>query len=300
MKLFLTGATGFIGRQLLDAVAADGFESILCLVRGGVIRQPAGAVTPVEPVVGDLLDVASYSPALARADTVVHLAAATGNASARKHFQINAEATEKLIEQCRRHGVRRFLYVSSIAASFADTRRYPYAQSKQRAEAAVRASGMAYTIVRPTMVFGRGSPVGVKLHSMAQRQLIPLPGSGHVRVQPIDVVDLASVLRSILVTDRFANETFEIGGPEILTMRALLSRMHAASQTVPPRIISFPIAPLVWALSIAEHLPIRLPVTAGQLSSFSNDSVATSNALAFDRSQMRSLDATLETLAQHE
>jgi NADH dehydrogenase len=294
--LFITGASGFIGRHLLARLDPADFSTVFCLSRNGLAGAPSGFHT----LAGSLFDADRYASALERADTVVHLAAATGNAPAHDHFRVNAEGTRFLIRQCETLGVKRFLYVSSIAARFPDTRHYPYAQSKRQGEAAVRDSKLAYTIVRPTIVLGRASPIGRRLHALATAALTPVLGRGTARIQPIDVDDLASCLLAIITNQRFANEVLELGGPEVMTMQALLTRMHRLEHNRNPRLVHLPAGVLRSALAWLERLPIPLPVSAGQLASFVNDGVAEENDLAREqRPRMKSVDQMLEVLRHH-
>jgi NADH dehydrogenase len=296
--LFITGATGFIGSHLLARLDPRGFETVFCLSRRGANAAAPAAHHNVRLVAGDLFDAAAYASALASADTVLHLAAATGNAPASEHFRVNAQGTRFLVEQSRRLGVQRFLYVSTIAVRFADLRHYPYAQSKREGEAAVRGSGLPYTIVRPTIVLGRGSPIGRRLHALASGAVTPIIGRGSVRIQPIDVDDLADCLLSIMVSQRFDNEVLELGGPDVLSMLSLLTRIHQRRYQRAPRVLHLPFRPLRSALALAERLPIRLPVSAGQLAPFANDGVAQSNDLARGQpSAMKGIDEMIQQLA---
>jgi NADH dehydrogenase len=275
-SLFITGATGFVGRQLLERIETDQLAEVVCLTR----QDPQSLSRAVRYVRGDLSDVASYRDALSAADTVVHLAASTGNASPSEHRRVNGLGTSVLVRECQRAGVRRFLYVSSIAAGFEDVRYYPYAQSKRIGEEAVRQSGLRHTIVRPTMVLGPGSPIGERLQALASKAVTPLIGSGRARVQPIHVTDLADALLFIIRSDRFSGEVLELGGPDVLTMEELLRQMHHASTGGHARIVRIPAAPLRFLLATLERMAVPLPVTAGQLASFVNDGVAEPNTLA--------------------
>ena len=295
--LFITGATGFIGSHLLQRLNAGDFETVFCLTRGRTGAVPDDTPSNVRYLAGDLFDAAAYSSALSSSDTVLHLAAATGNATAHEHFRTNVDGTRFLISQCQALGLQRFLYVSSIAARFADVRRYPYAQSKQQAEAAVRGSGLRYTIVRPTIVLGRGSPIGQRLQTLASASLTPVIGRGSSRIQPIDVDDLADCLLSIVLGHRFDGEVLELGGPDVLTMLSLLRRIHQVRFRKDPRLLYLPYRPLQTALALAERLPIRLPVTAGQLASFANDGVAEPHNLPRGQpSQLTGIDEMIQHL----
>jgi nucleoside-diphosphate-sugar epimerase len=216
MRLFVTGGSGFIGRRLLDELLSRGHQVT------GLTRSEGALPAKASAIQGDLLEPAVYESALEGCETVLHLAAATGTASAQVLERSNVEGTEVLLGACRRHGQPRFLFISSIAVSFPDLTDYPYARSKARAEEAVRRSGLDYLIVRPTAVFGPGSPTFEGLWRLAGLPVTPLFGGGTARVQPIHVEDLVSRLADAVEDGDFEGRTVAVGGPEIVTMRDLL------------------------------------------------------------------------------
>ena len=276
-RIFLTGGAGFVGRLLRQELDRAGFE-VIALDRSGSIARDPGKARVVQ---GDLLDPATYHAALAGCDAVVHLAAATGKASAERHFRDTARGTEALLGACREAGVPRFLLVSSIAASFPDKRGYPYAQAKEQAERAVQGSGVRYAVLRPTIILGEGAPLAKSLTMLAMLPAILLPGSRPVQVQPIDVSDTVGAMLAVLTADRFGNETFEVGGPEVLTMEELLQRIRVAHTGRRGLVLRLPVWFFQAPLRVLEALGLGkvLPVTAGQFSSFKQDGVATPNAL---------------------
>jgi NADH dehydrogenase len=212
---------------------------------------------------------------------VVHLAATTGRATKAQHFRVNALGTETLLNECQSAGVDRFLFVSSIAAGFPDRRDYHYAEAKVRAEAAVRGSKIAFTILRPTMILGPASPVLAGLQKLALLPVVPVFGNGRTMVQPVHVDDVVRAIIDVIEHDRFENATYEIGGPEPLTIEELLQRIRETERGRRGRAIHVPTGLLRGPLRMAEAVGLAglLPVTAGQLSSFRFPGVATANPL---------------------
>ncbi len=269
-KTFLTGGSGFIGTALRAQLADTG------QVLAGVLRNPARADAGPGFVAGDLLAPDSYRDALAGADTVVHLAALTGKAPADVHRKVNAEGTRALIEASRQAGVRHFLHVSSIAAGYADKRHYPYAESKAEAEQLVRDSGIPFTILRPTVVLGPDSPIWATLKKVASLPVIPLPQDRQpVTMQPVLVDDVARAIAIVLEEGRFDGETLEIGGADPETFAHFLREVRRALKGKPAPVMTIPLG-LPRALLAAIEPVARpvLPVTAGQLALFANDSTA--------------------------
>jgi NADH dehydrogenase len=278
--IFVTGGTGFLGRRLVTALAGLG-RPVYVLERAQ--RRPGAPAWPVgvTAACGDLLDPASYAAVLEGCDTVLHLAAATGKAPAAEHERVNRRGTEALLAACRAAGVARVLFVSSIAAAFDDVRGYHYAIAKQQAEAAVRASGLRFLILRPTMILGPGSPLLTSLEKLALLPIALLPGHGRARVQPVYVDDVAAAMVEAIRTDAFDGETIALGGPEALSIEALLRRVRQARRGTAGPLVRVPLPLLQVPLAIAERLGLgaALPITAGQLSSFKYDGLGAPNRL---------------------
>ena len=275
--IFVTGGTGFVGRRVLAALSGAGMP-IHALARARPADPPP---TGVQWVTGDLLQPHSYQEALASCDTVLHLAAATGRATAEEHRRVNALGTDRLVDASRRAGVSRMLLVSSIATTFPDLRGYHYAQAKVRAEESVQKSGLRFAILRPTIILGPGAPILGALEKLATLPVMTLPGSGRARVQPIHVDDVARAIVAVVDRGRFDNAVFEIGGPEILTIEELVRRLRLARTGRAGRVIHVPLWLIGPPLRVAEAAGLgrALPLTAGQLSSFQWDGVASGNAL---------------------
>ncbi|HEV8125540.1 MAG TPA: NAD-dependent epimerase/dehydratase family protein [Gemmatimonadales bacterium] len=296
-SLFVTGATGFIGRYLLAALEREGFDKVTWLTRRPNPRPNAPAGWTM--LSGDLADPATYQAALAGCDAVVHLAAATGSASDRDLQLVNVEATRWLLDSCERQGVGRILFVSSIAADYPDLSRYPYGRSKLAAETLVRQSPLDYTILRPTIVLGRESPIWQKLRGLAMLPVMPVFGDGSARVQPISVEDVAHAMVYLLDHSRFSNEVLELGGPDVLTMLGLLRRIRKACGKSEGLALRIPARPVQFALGVLGKVAGgRLPVSPGQLVPFISDGVADPSDLATVlRPTMIPLDDLLGQLA---
>ncbi|MCB9832921.1 MAG: NAD(P)H-binding protein [Planctomycetes bacterium] len=265
-SLFITGAGGFLGRRFLDLADLGRFRRVTALVRAE-IALPGG----VRAVRGDLLEDGDWTRAIEPDTTVLHLAALTGKASRARHLEVNDRGTARLIEATRAAKASRFLLLSSIAVAFQDRPGYPYAEAKEAAERRLRTSGLDALIVRPTMIFGAGSPVLEGLARLATLPVVPLFGGGRNRVQPVAVDDLARLLDRLLDQD-FAGRCLTVAGTESMTMRELLRRLARERLGRERPMISWPLAPTRALLRLVEPLlrPL-LPLTAGQLASFAND-----------------------------
>jgi nucleoside-diphosphate-sugar epimerase len=294
-RLFITGASGFVGRHLLQKLAGLEYEKIFCLSRSGQIPAAGGKIQVLR---GSLFDLSSYERELTSVDCVIHLAAVTGKARPSEYFRVNTEGTRFLTGLCQKWGVPRLLYVSSIAVSFPDKRRYFYAQSKEQAEEVVRKSGLRFTILRPTAVLGRGSPTWASLAKLASLPVIPVFGAGRTLVQPIAVDDLVGFLLTVLDSDFFHGETLELGGAEAISIEALLKKISSLRRHKQARTLHLPLFLVVPLLTWLETVAFPLvPVTVGQLSSFRYDGTTKPNPLYPQRSaSLKSLDDMLRPL----
>ncbi len=288
--ILITGATGFVGRRLLARIDPASYDKVYCLGR----HVSAASLTvynndKFEHVTADLLDPASYADYLSRVNTVVHLAAITGKCPPDQYFRVNRDATDLLLQQAKKAGVKRFLHVSTIAVKYPNKDLYYYALAKEQAEYAVKQSGLSYTIARPTIVLGPKSPIWDALTKLAKLPVVPIFGHGQTRIQPIHVDDLADSLLYILEHDLFNGDTIELGGPEQITFEQFLSDIHRLYHGKDPRTLHIPLRPVIALLSLVERpLYKAMPLTVGQLCAFHNDSTIEPNAV-FDANKDRML-----------
>lgn len=301
-SLFITGHTGFIGRTLLEKIDATNYQEVFCLSRsqaaGGPVLHQSKQFRLIH---GDVCDTESFKSQLANCETVIHLAAVTGKASQEEYFRVNTRGTELLLEACEKQGVKNFLYVSTIAAKFADKTHYYYAQSKELGERAVKRSSLNYTIIRPTIVVGKGAAVSKALSRLAMKPVLFMLGDGTTLIQPISIGDLVDSL--LLALERpFCNEVFELGGPEQITFERFLKNIHRLYYHREPLVVHLPLRPLITLISFMEqHVSSKLPVSSGQLSAFKNDGTIETNMIFSQLAgQMKNVNEMLADVVGHE
>jgi NADH dehydrogenase len=298
-SLFITGYTGLIGRGLLQKIDSTKHENIYCLSRTSAdVPSHLAQHKQFRFIQGDLCKPESYAEHLKDCDTVIHLAATTGKALPEEYFEVNSRGTKLLVEECERQQVKNFLYVSTIAAKFPDKTWYYYAQSKELGEIAVKSSQLSYSIIRPTIVIGKGAAIWKTLSDLAMKPVLLMLGDGTTRIQPIYIDDLIDCLLLALYERPFSNETFELGGPEEITFERLLKRIHCLHYRKEPRVVHLPLQPLIRIISfIEESVSRKLPVSAGQLYAFGSDGTIELNWI-FSRSapRMKSVNEMLQAV----
>jgi nucleoside-diphosphate-sugar epimerase len=299
-SLFVTGASGFIGQNLLSRLNPQRYDRIYCLTRSESPNLKTIGQKNITWLRGSLFDSDSYEHCLDSSVVVVHLAAATGMAPVEQYFSVNCEGTRHLVARCRQRQVNNFLYVSSIAANYRDKSHYHYAQSKLEGENVVKKSGLRYAIVRPTIVLGKESPGWRALSRLARLRWVPVFGDGTARIQPIAVEDLVDAMMSIIDEEEFHDESFDLGGSEALSIEEFLKKAHRFYCGDEPRVVHLPYQPVKQLLSLAEaYFSSMLPLNVGQLSVFVQDGTIRSNRLyEKQRPSMRDLNSVLRFLIQ--
>ena len=298
----MTGATGIVGRALLQRLAGDkrsggrNMPAVTVLSRN-VSAFPEAAIRAVH---GRIAEPEVWQSQLEGCSEFVHMAALTGKARARDFERVNVEGTRSVIEACKRAGVRRFLFVSSIAATYPEHDAYPYGRSKLAAEALVRASGLDWAIVRPTIVMSRRARIWHSLESLASLPLVPVFGGGHARIQPIHADDLALGLEAWLQDPTLDRGEYDLGGPEVLTFREFLGRIQRRKRGS-ARFLPLPGKGAITVLKHIETVALPLlPMSAGQLYSFVYDSTTRPNALQGRLAgSMRNVDSILDDLLKY-
>lgn len=226
MRVAVTGASGFVGQHLVRHLASQGHE-VRGLSRGGDglarVRAAGG-----EAVRGDVTEPASLKPLVEGCDAVVHLVAIIRERGAQTFDAVIRGGAANALDAARNAGVRRFVHQSALGA--ADEPRYPYLRAKWQAEEAVRASGLAWTVLRPSILFGEGDHVFTLLADMAAKQpVMPVIGSGDMRLQPLGVGDLARIVERCLRDPATAGRTYDLGGPERVRYEDMVKAAMEAS-----------------------------------------------------------------------
>lgn len=216
--ILLTGATGTLGRPLLERLVGSG-EKVRVLVREP--RRLGPQRVQVQIAIGNLADRRGFDKAMRGVDTLIHLGATTRNQLRGSIQEINGLATNRLISAARRQGVRRIVYVSSIGAS-------PYSQSRFiRTQAlsrdAVMSSGLEPLVFDASIIYAPNDPWMRLLHKLAQLPVMPVAGDGQSKYQPIWAEDAADAVTAAILGDRATHDRpIQLAGPQTLTHDQIL------------------------------------------------------------------------------
>jgi NADH dehydrogenase len=262
-RVFVTGGTGFVGRQVVQALRAEG-HTVRCLVRRGSERDLQG-LGAIERVEGDVMARQSLDDGMAGCDTIVHLVGII-----REHpsigvtfERVHTQGTLNVLEAAGAVGARRYVHMSALGTRAGARSRYH--RTKWAAEEAVRASPVPWTIFRPSIIYGRGDEFVTVLAGMIRRlPLVPVIGTGRQRLQPVPVAHVAQGFVRALALDTSVKHTYEVGGPEPVTMIELLDRIAAAMGRRRPLRAHAPLGLVRAATRVLHRFP-GYPLTPDQL-----------------------------------
>ena len=285
------GGSGFVGRHIVRALAKQGWRVRVAVRRPDLANflQPLGDVGQIVAVQANLRYPQSILAALAGADAVVN---ATGiqHASGQQNFEaVHVFGPREMARAAAKAGISNFVHVSGIGAD-ADSAN-AYIASKGRGEAAVREALAAAIILRPSVVFGPEDDFFNRFAALARfMPALPLFGGGEAKMQPVFVGDVAKAAAIALAGGAKPGATYELGGPEVMTLRQIVEYVL---QTTDRRRALIPLPfgvsrVLAHGTEIASSLtlglfPKALTTTRDQVELLRADNVVTAAAVAEGR-----------------
>ncbi|MEA2433348.1 MAG: hypothetical protein QOG54_805 [Actinomycetota bacterium] len=228
MKIVVAGGSGFLGRHISRALLDAGHEvTVLGRSPEKVARIPA--LHGANATKGDITESTSLIDRLTGADAVVQVAQFPNHPievprRGLTYDRYDRQGTENLLAEAKRSNVARFFYISGAGADPNSDR--TWYRAKGRAEAAIKASGLGYGILRPSWAYGPEDKALNKFALMARiSPAVFVPGTRPQRVQPVHVDDIAAAVASWFGKEDEWNEVLEIGSREVMTMHEIVATM---------------------------------------------------------------------------
>ena len=275
--VLVTGASGMVGIHTCRELSKSGWQ-IRALIRDPAKAAMALGQLPLEFRVGDVRDATTLRSALNGCGAVIHLAAIAVEKKGESYRESNTAATERLISAARAEDVQRVIFMSQNGA---DSRSpYPFLRSKGVAQDSIRTSGLAWTVLRPSVIFGPEDQFVNVLGRLIKLtpKVFPLPGGGSARFQPIAADDVGRVVRLCLEKKATVQQSYDLGGAVPLTLRQMTERILTAMGTH-RKIVAVPIKALKPMIAMAQRFLPNPPVTSGLLDLLSLDNTIENNAL---------------------
>ena len=224
------GGSGFIGRHLVGAIAKTGARMRVAVRRPELAGhlQPLGGVGQINAVQANVRYPDSLLAAARGADAVVNLVGILFPTGKQTFEAVQDEGAAHVAEAARAAGARAMVHVSAIGAN--EHSRSAYARSKAEGEGAVRKVFPDAVILRPSVVFGPEDDFFNRFAALARLfPALPLIGGGKTRFQPVFVGDVVKAVLAGLTGNAHAGAPYELGGPEVLTLKQVMERVLAYS-----------------------------------------------------------------------
>lgn len=250
--ILVTGGSGFIGGAIVRKLVAAG-ERVRCMTRSPDRARLKLGDLNVEFSEGDVTDPVKVTAAMWECDTIVNCVQFPNFPVENKRRgytfeRIDNQGTRTQVRGAKEVGAKRFIYLSGAGVGPNATR--AWFQAKWGAESAVRGSGLAWTIFRPSWVYGPGDRSLNRFVGLARRlPFVPMFGDGKQRIQPVFVDDVATCVAASVRMEAAYNKVFEIGGPQVLTMNQIMEtvfqvlgkkRMLLHTPIILPKLMAFP------------------------------------------------------------
>lgn len=225
MRVLVTGATGFVGREVVRLLHKTG-HSIRILARSRNSPRATKAISlyaaDVHP--GDVLDAASLAGAVNGMEAVIHLVGIIAEVGKSTFENVHTRGTGNLVMAAQQAGVRRFVDMSALGTRPNAASRYH--QSKWSAEELVRRSGLDFTIFRPSLIYGPHDQfINFFARLIRLSPVVPLMGSPRARFQPVSVETVAAAFTKSLGEPKSIGQTYDLCGPETLTLSEIVDRI---------------------------------------------------------------------------
>ena len=276
MRVAVTGANGFVGRHVIPRLLRGGHEvrALISERPGAESELPESARGKMEIRRADVRNPDSLRGAFDGIDAVIHTVAVPTERR-QKFAEVNVAGVAHVVGEARRAGVGRIVHMGALGADPASP--YPYLRSKGEGEALVTGSGIAHVVLQPSLLFGQGDDFFPRLAFSLIFPVVPVPGDGNARFQPLHVDDIAAALVAA-VERREISGVHQIGGAEPVTYDEMLAEtMRGTGRRRPTLHVPVPLMkPPAVLMGLVMADP---PVTVSQLDLLAVDNTPHPNAL---------------------
>ncbi len=260
MRIFIAGGTGFVGEHLTTELIKRGHE--LLLLSHGEGKTESGELNFIK---GDINEPSSYSALLKGCDAVINLVGIIRESPAKgiTFERLHVEATANLVSAAQHAGVLRYLQMSALGTRLDAVSQYH--RTKWRAEEIVRGCGLAWTIFRPSLIFGpKDSFVNMLAENLRISPVMPLMGDGNYRLQPVHASDVSRCFAEALERPETTGRIYELCGSDRMTYIELLNAIAEAMGRSKPWKPSLPLSIMKPVINAMQGFS-AFPITSDQL-----------------------------------
>ena len=263
--IFITGASGFIGRNLVKYLTQVKKKKVVCFVRSR-FNLPEFDNPLVKVFKGSMTDFESIRKASKGCKTVIHLAAATSEKASdyRNSYDVNVTGAKNLISACRANKIKRIIYISTQSTK--RKKRGVYAETKKLSDKIFLKADLDVTILKPTLVYGKDAKgLFSKILGFVEKlPIIPIIGSGNYKNQPVYVEDVCVAINSCVENKETVGRIYDIAGANRLGFEKFLD-IIMDELNIKKKKIHIPYFLVYSGISILSLLTKKLPVTKDNL-----------------------------------
>jgi len=213
LKVAITGANGFVGKNVGKALAKKGISIT------GIVRKGKGSSINFGNIISSKDLSENYlTSKLHGCSALLHFIGKGKQTVDSDYQKVNVCLTKNAINLCKKAKIKKIIYISGLGVSKDTT--FGYFISKFQAEQEIINSGLDYTIFRASYIIGKDDPLSNFLFKQIKKETIMIPGSGKYRLQPIFVGDVAEVVFQSIVQKKFSNKIIDLVGPKTITFNA--------------------------------------------------------------------------------
>jgi len=271
MKVLLTGATGFVGKHMLEQLLVEG-HAVRAAVRALPGRnarvfshaQHIGRKDDFQWVRGDVVEGTGLDQGMQGYDAVIHLVGIITEKGSNTFERVHHLGTRNVVEAAKRAGIRRFVQMSALGVRANGIA--PYQTTKWKGEQEVRRSGIPFCILRPSLIFGEGDGfVTQMMETMRSAPLFrPVPGDGKPKFRPIFIDDVTACFSRALTAEAATNQTIDLGGGDELTLNEVLAEIARCAGVRKPA-VHIPLPLMFAGAAVMQKVLKNPPVTTDQL-----------------------------------
>lgn len=268
--IVITGATGFVGEEVVKQARAAGYP-VRAIVRDPQQAQWLAKRYGVELFHGNVLYAPSIDGAMQGAKCVIHLVGIIHERKENTFERTHTRATQHVVDAAKKSGVKRLVHMSALGTR--EDARSRYHQTKWAAEEYVRKSGLAWTIFRPSFIYGTNDRAINTLAQLVRRlPFVPVLGDGNTKIQPISVENVAKAFVAAVHNDESVGKAYDLCGLDAFTWNELYDKLQGILGTRKRKLhLPLPIARAQAALF--EKILANPPFTRDQLLMLQEDNV---------------------------
>jgi len=273
------GGSGFLGRNVVRALAKRDYRIRVAVRRPELAGhlQPLGKVGQIHAVQANLRYPASVEAAMRDSHVAINLVGILAESGAQTFDAVQGQGAATVAQAAAAAGAR-MVHISAIGADENSASRY--ARAKAAGEKAVLAATPSATIMRPSVVFGPEDQFTNRFAALARiSPMLPLIGGGLTKLQPVYVADVATAVANAVDGNVKAGATYELGGPEVLTMREVMEIILAITDR-DRMLVSLPFELAKLQAMFLQFAPGALKLTPDQVALLRSDNIVSDTAQA--------------------